>query len=526
MKNLPGLKNSVNSVMILLFIFFSNFVFSQGLFNNGANIVIESGAYMYIDGDVNGNFRNETSGSDGEIENSGIIRLDGDWINNANNGVFITNDGTVEFIGGAQSIGGTDSTYFNNLTLGGTGTKTLNINTWSGGGFASPSGVLSISDRVLDLNSNKLTITNPLTGAITYSTGYIKSETSNENGKVQWNIRTSTGNHVFPFGNASAVSIPFSFNVTAAGTESGTGNVILSTYNTIADNTPYPSGVTNVNGFDDGLDNSENVVDRFWRISVLGYSTNPTADITFKYDDAELDIIAEDDLQAQRWDGSIWTYPPVGSVNTGANTVTVSGVQTFSPWALVNKNDPLPIELLNFNANCNNNQVALSWSTASETNNYYFTVEKSLDGIYFEEIAQINGAGNSSTIQHYMFIDNELPPATATATIYYRLKQTDYNGIFSYYDIVAVNCYNSDDNLFIYTSPESENILISLNGYEGETYDIYFIDQLGRTIIQKQIAVSGPDEKILISKSNLAIGIYNVVLRSANNVVCKRIVII
>ncbi|MDD5569693.1 MAG: hypothetical protein PHD97_00895 [Bacteroidales bacterium] len=94
----------------------------------------------------------------------------------------------------------------------------------------------------------------------------------------------------------------------------------------------------------------------------------------------------------------------------------------------------MPIELLSFNAKSNKNNVMLTWSTATETNNDYFTIEKSQDGIAFSELVNISGVGNSTSIREYSYNDEN-----PYAITYYRLKQTDFDGKYSYSEIISVN---------------------------------------------------------------------------------------
>lgn len=89
---------------------------------------------------------------------------------------------------------------------------------------------------------------------------------------------------------------------------------------------------------------------------------------------------------------------------------------------------PLPMTLLSFTAAAIEKQVALKWCTASEKNNDYFTIERSTNGVTFTELAQIKAAGNSSVLLNYRAMDEH--PFTGIS--YYRLKQTDYDGRFSY----------------------------------------------------------------------------------------------
>src|SRR6478609_5551651 len=176
------------SASVLAAAFFSLPVFSQGLINNGAYIG-NSGAYIIVDGPA-GNFTNQDAGGfTGLVNNSGFIQVYNDWINNSALNVFTANSGTVELNGAAQLLGGTTTTWFNNLTLTGSGNKTLDIDQLVGGGYAAPAGVLALNDRPMLLNTHKLTVTNPLTSAITRTTGFIVSEMNSGTNTaiLQWN---------------------------------------------------------------------------------------------------------------------------------------------------------------------------------------------------------------------------------------------------------------------------------------------------------------------------------------------------
>lgn len=94
----------------------------------------------------------------------------------------------------------------------------------------------------------------------------------------------------------------------------------------------------------------------------------------------------------------------------------------------------LPIELISFDAIANQNQVDLSWATASEKNNDFFTIERTADGISYEEVAKIQGQGNSSTKTHYVYTD--VKPLSGVS--YYRLKQTDFNGESEVFEVKSV----------------------------------------------------------------------------------------
>lgn len=320
-------------------LFALQFLFAQPtvLYNDGAEITVDAGAVVYVDGDI----MNMVTGL---IHNSGDIYLTGDWENDEPSGCLDPNTGTVTLDGTTQVIQGTQTTTFNNLDCQNGSIKTLNINTIVGG----TSGVLSLNSSAFVFNSNSLIVTNPLPAAITRTTGYIVSETDPAAGYgiVEWQIGNSGAgnNYTYPFGTTSGTYIPFDFNVTTAGTQTTTGNISVATYptnvTTNPNNLPYPTSVSNLN---DASGNNASLIclDRFWITTPNNYSASPVADITFSYTDSEWDnsggsanTIVEDSLKAWRWTGTQWSNPSTGTDNSSANNVSVSSVNTFTIWTL------------------------------------------------------------------------------------------------------------------------------------------------------------------------------------------------
>jgi len=119
----------------------------------------------------------------------------------------------------------------------------------------------------------------------------------------------------------------------------------------------------------------------------------------------------------------------------------------------------LPIELLSFEANLNGSQVNLKWALASETNNNYFTIERSKREIDWKELTKVNGEGNSSVLLSYAAIDRN--PYLGTS--YYRLKQTDFDGQFAYSEIRTVNFDRLENyQVNVYPNPATNQITIYL----------------------------------------------------------------
>jgi hypothetical protein len=138
---------------------------------------------------------------------------------------------------------------------------------------------------------------------------------------------------------------------------------------------------------------------------------------------------------------------------------------------------PLPITLIDFKAECKNKNIDLFWATATEQNNAYFTIERSKDGINFSSIGTVNGAGNSSVTLNYEFTD----PSPEAGGVYYRLKQTDYNGNFSYSSIVFLQCASGLE-IWIYPNPVLTQLVYEVYSDEERDLQVTTINVLGQVI--------------------------------------------
>lgn len=133
------------------------------------------------------------------------------------------------------------------------------------------------------------------------------------------------------------------------------------------------------------------------------------------------------------------------------------GVQPYTTCSLASS---LPINLISLNANFDDSKVIVSWASASEINNMSFIIERSTNAKDWQVIGTVNGSGNSNHVIEYYFEDND--PVNGVS--YYRLKQVDFNGEYTYYGPVSVNCYNIESyELSVYPNPASESIFISGN---------------------------------------------------------------
>lgn len=350
------------------------------------------------------------------------------------------------------------------------------------------------------------------------TSGHIISE--GEYNKVQWNVGTATGTFTFPLGKSTSAYVPLVVDKTTAGTPSGTGMVRVSSWYT-AGNSVWPSG-TSLCGTTEG-----NVADRFWVLDVLNYSANPSATVDFYYNTGEIQAISETDLKMQRWNSSLtgsckWETPPAGTVNTTSKYVRVSGISSFSPWAMVKQSAPLPVELLGFTAQWKDEEqtsALLQWVTASEINNDYFEIQRSADAITFEATGRVKGKGNSSAANNYEFIDYpktlDRQPETG---VFYRLRQVNYDGSFTFSNIQSLNKEpNAFDIISIYPNPSSGFIDYLIYSSEDFCQAVRVIDANGKIIISEKKLINYGMNKHRINTSHLSRGNYTLQVMGAKS---------
>lgn len=274
---------------------------------------------------------------------------------------------------------------------------------------------------------------------------------------------------------------------------------------------------------------------RIWYVDVTNTSTAINTNIEFDMSDGGVGAITLGTVsdyvllyRATNTAGTAWTELTTASTIAGDKVkfngynLTLDGYYTIGT-----KNypvSPLPIELLNFNAIMNNGKVDLTWETATETNNDHFTIERSKDGITFETVSVIQGAGSSTFIRNYA--DQDQNPYSGIS--YYRLKQTDFNGQSSYSSVVAVNYYFGDDGVSIYPNPANSDspMNLSIKGLENQEILVVVKDISGREFYSKVIITTSKDQlEAIDTEHRLAAGTYIVIASSNNKVYSQKLII-
>lgn len=179
----------------------------------------------------------------------------------------------------------------------------------------------------------------------------------------------------------------------------------------------------------------------------------------------------------------------------------------FNGAVFYNLNPPcvLPIELTSFDIIQNGKTADIKWSTAMEKNNDYFVIERSKEGKNFESVKTIKGSKNSTSQKNYS--ENDSNPYSGTS--YYRLKQVDVDGQYTYSDLRTLN--NKSDifgGITISPMPVDDDLNVEFDKEPGKEYTISVFDLAGKKVHSLTILSDKDDTKTSINVSELEKGMY------------------
>ncbi|MEO0341110.1 MAG: T9SS type A sorting domain-containing protein [Bacteroidota bacterium] len=411
------------------------------------------------------------------VQSAGFIVLDDtDFIND---GSFTAGSGTVEMTGMLNStIGGTIVPIFNELIIRKTSNNVLLAQSvMIDRGLTLAGGLLDVQNSNLSLQNTAISVT----GA--QADRYIKTSST---GVLV--IEVGTGAVFFPVGNSS-------YNP-ATLTNSGTIDdfQIRVADEVLADGTS-------------GTPFTDELVDRTWFIdeSIVGGSN---VNLSLQWNASEeLGSFSRATAFISRYNGTAWdTNPPSTVLGSDPYTISRNGITDFSPFTIGSGNFvAVPVELLFFRATATNNRTLLEWTTTSELNNAGFQIERSDAAEGWSAIGFVNGMGTTVQRQDYSFWDE----SPASGLNYYRLKQIDLDGSFTYSPIEVVEFSSSQLSLsYVYPNP-SDGIAymdLSLPGQDQIYIDIF--DASGKIVQKEKQVLSAGINSIILRPSNLSPGIY------------------
>lgn len=379
-----------------------------------------------------------------------------------------------------------------------------------------------------------LVVDNPIGNAISSagSGGNLISE--NEYNIVRWNIGSNTDNYTLPYTTVNDVKIPFSIQVTTAGV--GGTHIDFSTFSTSIMNNPRPSTVTHMlDALTATVDNSMWVIDRFWMVNAMNYTTRPETQFVFNYDPLETNgnslvpgnmVAQRFDSSQEEWSGSVslsgGTYGNDNLAQTRVESVSVINTQLHEAWTLVDRMNPLPVELTYFSAECMTDYVELNWKTASEMNASHFNVEQSVDGITWEVVTSIQAQGTASSTSDYSYRDYN-PNKLIT---YYRLVQFDFDGHHKTYDAQSiVPCTENDLSIEVFNMSDN-NFQVKIISPINQSFQLDILSISGQQVRETRTlnAVEG-DNIYLFNGNGLSPGIYMIAVRNTDKKKTQKLII-
>jgi hypothetical protein len=476
------------------------------------------------------------------INPSQILQVNGNW---TNNGTF-TQDATatVEFTGGdPQTLGGSSVNNFTNLTLNKSG-NSLTLNT-----PATVSGTLTMtSGNIATTTANLLTV-----GTSTSAQGSIAWTGGSVLGPIKRYFSGTASltqpSGIFPVGYLNLVSglvsnrnaqVNYTLNL-------GTGGSITAEYKsgeTPVDDIVIPNlpgadiiyqNYAGLPAFVNGhmIQNYEN--EGYWEITpgtLLGAEIGDlnTAQYSLKLRGNNLTTVSSLPAMSQlrmikstshtSWDNvgiGEYSYPADIDLTGGVSDFTITNrLMTGFSWFNIGSGQIswLPIELLNFAANCNEkSQVELNWSTASEQNSANFIIERSRDLTQWEYVSTTNAAGNSNYNIDYSALDTD--PLAGVS--YYRLVQLDINGTEKIYGPISVSCAGNYNSIVVFPNPTKGNFTVEISSTEMFTNaQLQITDLTGKIIHQRSTNILEGKNQFTFEDLDLQLGTYIINLNSVN----------
>ncbi len=419
------------------------------------------------------------------------MNIKGNWNNNG--GTFTPGTNTVNFNGSAnaQTIGGSSATTFYNINTNNTYTTspqfTIGINTTISNQFTMTAGEINLSTNTLTLGTSAAApgslVCTPSSsnfmGGGNFKRWFNTTTIAAGNVRGLFPMGTISGDYYAPMYLSTPVSAPT------------TGGTITASFTDA-------STKTDVN-ITDGASTIERRNDANWTMvtanGLAGGTYNLVAERTFcaicvgDVNDLRL-MLANSVVGTAGTNGGTTTQPQVS--RTGLTLAQVANSFFIGSVSFVNS--PLPIELISFDAQLKNDKVKINWVTASESNNAWFVIEKSIDGLNYELLEKIKGAGNSSSVNSYTASD-ENPSIGRSA---YRLKQIDFDGKINLFAPVWIfNNRINTNQITLFPNPnDGTGINVTIYSDRIQMMNITIYDVVGKLVLSENVKLI-PDQNVI-----------------------------
>ncbi len=436
---------------------------------------------LTVDADLTVADLNLTSGNTLTLNASQTLTVTGNLINNGT----IAGDGKIQFTSGSPMIsGGT----FSNLEMNG-GSPMLCGETTMTGTLTLTSGNIQLQDYNLILNAGA-----SISGGS--STSYVRTLDQNSSGGyLQMELGSTSGPATFPIGTANYTPIS-----------------LLNLGSTVDFRVRVFDGVY-VGGTSGSLVTTNEEINKTWDVSPQGSGYNVTLTLQWNGTDEDASFDRTDMLISRNGASGVWgaIARNIAAAGSDPYTASASGITTFCGIGGGSGGTTLPVTLLDFIARKEAGGVSLLWHTATEHNNDKFIVERSSNGMDFQPIGDVNGAGQSDVIIEYSWFDKQ----PDSGINYYRLKQVDFDGGFEYSAIVEATHTEELAALRVYPNPFENRLHVRLPK-AGETARISIYDLRGNTVYDETSFSIG--RFVSIDHISFPPGIYVMKVRQGGNV--------
>jgi hypothetical protein len=431
------------------------------------------------------------------------VNIAGNW--NDYGGGFTNATSLVNFNGSSlQTITSPGGENFTNLKINNSGTGIQLFNS------VQTSTTLTMTQGNINLNGNILTLGLSVAnnGTLSYTSGTIIGAGTFTRWFKTGVIAAGSVNGLFPMGTATDYR-PFYVSAPVAGPTTG-GSMSVS----------YNDATTNTNvTIADGASTVVVRKDLNWAVSTNGMAGG-TYNLQVQGTGFGL-IGAVSDLRLTL----VNSVTGVAGVNGGTTLnpqinrtgITLANLtNTFYVGSINSVNTPLPITLISFNAYPDNGEVKLEWSTASETDNAFFTIQKSKDGQGWQTVQKVSGSVTSSITENYTAFD----PTPYSGISYYRLMQTDIDGEQSFSPIISIDLGNKNADITVYPNPATSLIKISFPS--AGRYEVSLLNISGQIVNNTILTTS---DNLVLNISGFKTGIYFVRIIHNGITVTKKLMI-
>ena len=436
--------------------------------------------------------------------------------NLTNNGTFNAGTGTVVLNGSTpQTISGTSLT-FNNVTFNNAKNFTLD------GLTPTVSGTANFTAGIVNGDMN---FGASATTANASRASYVEGKVTKVAGSSEF---------TFPTGNAGVFG-----SVTAT----PTANTWVRFHNLVASGDDLPADYPrfwnpndNCDGNNPRLDHVSNY--EYWDINspagLSGATIVSSADNADKHFGSTDPAPTASDVFGAIWTGSCWSN--IGgsnqTISADNKTIMIEGVdipavtRAGTPYFTLGSKDHetlLPIELVSFTAQCDGRSSLVEWTTATEKNNDYFSLERSDDAVNFTEIARVAGAGNSIEPIDYSYTDYGIHGGDN----YYRLVQVDYDGTRTTSEIIVANCIEpnvGEPDVQAYPNPFNGELTLVLDNFNNRPATIEVYDMLGKLVFMQKADAPQNSYETILNLSNLSPAAYTVRVSTNDFVINKNVV--